>query len=155
MHEINEQELYQQEHQSQEVKRELKRVAAPLLIGIVISLGLPLIIGARGGAVLSGASATVISIIVAVIMLRKSQYYAAWAVITSGALLITAVIISASVTKGSFQWLINFPAWTAGLLFWLLLRECKGRGGGLMLISWSIFVMIETIILGFFIGKFA
>lgn len=132
----------------------LKKAALPLLIGVVASLALTMVFWNRSWVVAGGGAVIVISMIIAVLVVIRSPNYSRWATITACILLAAAVIFSASFTNSPFAWLINLPAWASGLVFWALLLECKGSDSSVNLVSWAVFVAMDTMVLGFVIGRF-
>ena len=137
-----------------EVDWYVKRAALPLLAGVVASLTLTVVFWNRSWVVAGCGALVVISMIIAVLMVIRSPNYSRWATITACALLAAAVIFSASFTNSSFGWLMNLPAWASGMVFWALLLECKGTSSSINLVSWSVFVAMDTMVLGFVIGRF-
>jgi hypothetical protein len=125
-----------------------------LCLGAVASLGIAALFWNRGGAIIAAGALVVISLAVTALVPRRSPDYSPWAVITASVLLITAVLIVTGLTKSSFLWIVNLPAWAIGPVFWALLRECRGRESGVNLVSWAIFLTIDTVVLGFFLNKF-
>lgn len=137
-----------------EVGSYLKRVALPLFLGAPASVGLALALWGMGrGAVWAGAAAVIVSLLAAVLILLKSPHYARWSVITSGAMVAGAVLASALFAKGAFHWVVNFPAWASGPVFWALLRECRKDESGVNLFAWTTFVAIDLLVVGLLIGK--
>ena len=132
----------------------VKKAALPLLIGVVASLALTMVFWNSSWVVAGGGAVIVISMIIAVLVVIRSPNYSRWATITACVLLTAAVIFSASFTNSPFAWLINIPAWASGLVFWALLLECKGTSSSINLVSWAVFVAMDTMVLGFVIGRF-
>ncbi|MGB8509763.1 MAG: hypothetical protein WCD76_15375 [Pyrinomonadaceae bacterium] len=133
----------------------LKRIAVPLFLGAPLSLVLAFALWNRGGAVWLAGAAVVVSLLIATLILLKSPHYPRWSVITSGGLVMMAVAISAIFTRGTFQWVVNFPAWGIGPVYWALLRECRKDESGINLLSWTIFITIDLIVVGLLIGAIA
>ena len=137
-----------------EVDGYLKRAALPLLAGVVASLGLTVMFWNKSWVAVGGGALIVISMIIAVLVVIRSPNYTRWATITAGVLLAAAVIFSAAFTNSAFAWLVNLPAWASGLVFWALLLECKGTSSSINLVSWAVFVAMDTMVFGFVIGRF-
>lgn len=138
-----------------EVKTYLKRAALPLFLGAPVSIAVALALWNTGRSVWAGAAVVVVSLVVAVLILLRSPHFARWAVITTGALVAVAVVIAALFAKGAFQWVINFPAWGIGPVYWALLRECRKDESGINLFAWGMFVAIDMLVVGLLIGKLA
>ena len=104
----------------------LKGAALPLVGGVVTSLALTVVFWNRSWVPVGGGAAIVLSLAIATYIVMRSPDYSRWATITACLFLIGAVIFSASFTNSAFAWLINLPAWAAGLVFWAILFEFRG-----------------------------
>lgn len=137
-----------------EVDGYLKRAALPILAGVVASLGLTVMLWNKSWVAVPGGALIVISMIIAALVIMRGPNYSRWAIITACVLMAASVMFAASFTNSSFAWLFNLPAWASGLVFWALLLECKGTSSSVNLVSWSVFVAMDTMVFGFIIGRF-
>src|SRR5262245_23628806 len=105
----------------------LKLSALISLLGTIASPLVTFVLSDRSWAVLVGAAIIGLSMVLALLLGLKSSSHPRWSIITSGTLMIVAVVISASLMKSPSQWLVNMSGWTASLFFAGLMLGFRGE----------------------------